>query len=268
MSTATANGITIAFDDYGSAPDTLLLVHGHPFNRSMWTAQLTAATGAGWRVLAPDLRGYGESTVVPGIVHLETFAADLAALLDHLDINRVVLCGLSMGGQIVMEFARQFPQRVRGLILAATFPQPETTEGKVRRNAMADRLLREGMNGYAAEVLPQMLAAHSIEALPAVANHVLTMMCTTNAHGAAAALRGRAERPAYEATLAGLAAPALVVIGSEDAFTSRQDAHTMHALLKGSTLLWLEGVGHMPNLESPAEFNAALVHFLQQVPPT
>lgn len=268
MATATLNGLTIAYDDVGEGRNSLLLVHGHPFDRSMWRPQLTAVREAGWRALAPDLRGYGESTVVPGKTPLDVFAADLATLLDHLGIEDVVIGGLSMGGQIVMEFARQYPYRVRGLLLAATFPQSETDEGKRSRNAMADRLLREGMGSYADEVLPKMLAARSIEALPAVANHVATMMRATNPEGAAAALRGRAERPSYEDTLAGLAVPALVVVGSEDAFTTRRDAERMRDLLTDSELVWLEGVGHMPNLECTAAFNAALIQFLERVEPT
>ena len=94
------------------------------------------------------------------------------------------------------------------------------------------------------------------------------MMRATHPAGAAAALRGRAERPDYENTLADLSVPALVVVGDEDAFTTRADAERMHALLKPSELVWMEGVGHMPNLEREVEFNAALRRFLQRVTAT
>lgn len=262
MASASLNGITVRFDDHGEGKDTLLLVHGHPFNRSMWQPQVEFATNAGWRVIAPDLRGYGETSVVPGATPLEVFAADLAALLDHLSIGAVVIGGLSMGGQIVMQFAQQYAQRVRGLLLAATFPQAETSQGKRARITMADRLLDEGMARYADEVLPKMLSAHSIETMPGVAEHVAAMMRATDPTGAAAALRGRAERPSYEETLRRLEVPALVIVGSEDAFTTRQDAERMHDLLADSELVWLEGVGHMPNLESSEAFNAALLRLL------
>ena len=262
MPTAVINGITVAFDDVGTGTNALLLIHGHPFNRSMWRPQLDAIAGAGWRVIVPDLRGYGETTVVPGKTPLSTFASDAAALLDHLGIDSVVIGGLSMGGQIVMEFARQFPWRVRGIVLAATFPQSETEEGKRARAAMAERLVREGMGGYANEVLSKMLAPRSIEALPDVAHQVMTMMLGTNPEGAAAAVRGRAERPAYEETLKSIAVPGLVVVGSDDAFTTREQAELMRRLVKDSELVWLDGIGHMPNLESTEAFNDALVRFL------
>src|SRR5215510_13396073 len=112
MGTATINGITVGYDDAGQGPP-LVLVHGHPFDRSMWAPQVAEFAGAGWRVIAADLRGYGHSTVVGGTTTLETFACDVAALLDHLQVDHVVLGGLSMGGQIVMECYRLFAPRIR-----------------------------------------------------------------------------------------------------------------------------------------------------------
>ncbi len=262
MTSARIDDVTIAYDDTGTGTGTLLLVHGHPFDRSMWRPQVDYLAGAGWRVIAPDLRGYGESTVVPGTTTLDVFARDLARLLDHLGVDDVVIGGLSMGGQVVMDFARQYPARVRGIMLAATFPQAETEEGKRNRRTMAERLLRDGMDGYAHDVLPRMLSAPSIETLPDVAAHVLAMMRATDPRGAAAALRGRAERPAYADTLAALDVPALVVVGDQDAFTTREDAEHMRALLPDVELLWLEGVGHMPNLEAPDDVNRALVRLM------
>jgi 3-oxoadipate enol-lactonase len=265
MGVALVNGITIGYDDVGTGKNVLILVHGHPFNRSMWRPQIEAIAGSNWRVIASDLRGYGASSVVPGKTTLEIFARDIAELLDGLGIGPVVIGGLSMGGQIVMEFCRRYPERVRGALLAATFPKAETEEGKRNRLAMADRLLSEGMEGYAEEVLSKMLAPASIAALPEVAEQVRLMMKRTDPSGAAAALRGRAERPDYESALANLAVPALVVVGDQDAFTTRADAERMHELLKGSELVWMKGAGHMPNLERTEEFNGALARLLDRV---
>jgi pimeloyl-ACP methyl ester carboxylesterase len=258
------DGITIGYEDAGTG-DALVLVHGHPFNRSMWRPQLDRFSWDGWRIIVPDLRGYGESTVIPGMTTLDVFARDIANLLDHLGIERIVLGGLSMGGQIVMDFYRQFPDRVRGLLLTATFATGETDEGRRRRNAIADRLLREGMAGYADEELPKMVAPHNIEALPAVGEHVLGMMRTTQPEGAAAALRGRAERPDYVELLTKVSVPALVVVGREDAYTPVSDAELMHGHLPDSRLVVIEGAAHMPNLEREAEFNEALGAFLAEL---
>ncbi|MDL5202725.1 alpha/beta hydrolase [Streptomyces sp. ALI-76-A] len=253
----------LAYEDKG--PETsrvpLVLVHGHPFDRTMWAPQ-TAEFSATRRVIAPDLRGYGASPVVPGITRLSDFAQDIAALLDDLKVDAFVLAGLSMGGQIAMECAGRFGDRVRGLVLADTFPAAETPEGVRSRRAMADRLLREGMRGYADEVLDRMVAPYADAEVRA---HVHRMMTATPAEGAAAALRGRAERPDYRDLLTRVTVPALVIVGADDTYTPVADARDMHALLPDATLRVIEGAAHLPNLERPREFNEALREFLARV---
>ncbi|MFI1737545.1 alpha/beta fold hydrolase [Streptomyces sioyaensis] len=265
MGTVFRTEITVGYEDEGSG-EPLLLVHGHPFNRSMWRPQIEHFSRAGWRVIAPDLRGYGESTVVPGTTPLETFARDLLALLDHLGIERCVLGGLSMGGQIVMECWRHFPERIRAVVLADTFAAAETAEGRTARHAMAERLLREGMTGYAREVLAKMVAPHHLASRPEVAAHVLEMMTSTSPEGAAAALRGRSERPDYTAQLSQMPVPALVVVGTEDTYTPVSDAREIHDRMPDARLVLIERAAHLPNLERPDEFNAALEEFLRSLP--
>ncbi|MEV5598828.1 alpha/beta fold hydrolase [Streptomyces sp. NPDC052496] len=270
LRTAEVDGITITYEDTGGAAgggETVLLIHGHPFDHTMWAPQTAALAAAGHRVLVPDLRGYGASQVVPGITRLETFTADLAALLDHLGVpDRIVLGGLSMGGQIAMEYARRFPGRLRALVLADTFAQPETPEGHRDRNAMADRLLREGMRGYTEEVLDKMVSPRTVAARPAVAEHVRRMMLGTPPEGAAAALRGRAERPDYTEALTRLAVPALVVVGRDDTYTPVADAEFLCARIPHADLTVVEDAAHLPNLEQPDAFNAALTAFLAALP--
>lgn len=249
---ADVNGITVGYTDRGSGAP-LVLVHGHPFDRTMWAPQVDAFS-ATHRVIVPDLRGYGESQVVPGTTPLSVFATDIAALLDHLGIERAVLGGLSMGGQIVMECYRLFPGRITGLVLADTFPAAETEDGKRWRNSLADQLLSEGMKGYADEVLDKMVAPYNTEA----AAHVHRMMTAASPEGAAAALRGRAERPDYRDLLTRVSVPTLIVVGRDDTYTPVSDAEAMHAAVPGSTLAVVESAAHLPNLERPGVFNSAL----------
>ncbi|UQA98029.1 alpha/beta fold hydrolase [Streptomyces halobius] len=194
-------------------------------------------------------------------------ARDLAALLDALGLSaeRIVLGGLSMGGQIVMEFARLFPERLRGLVLADTFAKGETAEGKAIRNATADRLLREGMRGYTDEVLDKMIAPYTIARQPEVAAHVRRMMLGAPPEGAAAALRGRAERPDYTGLLRRIAVPALVVVGADDSYTPVSDAEFLHRHIRDATLAVIEGAAHLPNLERPDLFDEALGKFLATI---
>ncbi|MFE1546888.1 alpha/beta fold hydrolase [Streptomyces sp. NPDC058718] len=251
----------IAYEDRGSGR-AILLVHGHPFDHTMWQPQIDRFSRT-HRVIAPDLRGYGITPLgaITESTDLGVFAEDLAGLLHHLEIDDYVVAGLSMGGQIAMELHRRHPERVRGLVLADTFPAAETEEGKAARNAMADRLLKEGMQGYADEVLDRMVAPYNTHAAP----HVHRMMCATDPAGAAAALRGRAERPDYRESLTTVAVPALVVVGRDDTYTPVGDAEEMHALLPDSTLAVIERAAHLPNLERPEEFDAVLDSYLRSL---
>ncbi|MEU1849429.1 alpha/beta hydrolase [Streptomyces sp. NPDC019990] len=254
---------SLSYEDKG--PDThrvpLLLVHGHPFDRTMWAPQLDAFSTTR-RVIAPDLRGYGASPTSPALPDFSAFARDIEALLDELGVASCVLAGLSMGGQIVMDCYRLFPDRVRGLVLADTFPAAETPQGVHARDAMADRLLREGMRGYADEVLERMVAPYAPAEVKA---HVHRMMTATSPEGAAAALRARARRPGYQDLLTRVSVPALVVVGADDTYTPVSDARAMHAALPDSALHVIEGTAHMPNLERPDAFNTALRAFLARV---
>ncbi|WP_405811503.1 alpha/beta hydrolase [Streptomyces sp. NBC_01520] len=263
MSHIALSDVTLHYDDQGPSDGLpVVLVHGHPFNRTLWGPSVRALVVAGYRVITPDLRGYGDSGVTPGKVLLSEFADDIAALLDHLGVERAVVGGVSMGGQIAMEFRRGRPERVLGLVLSDTSAPPETEEGKEIRNAMADRLLAEGMDGYAAEVIGKMLAPYNVTDLPDVAAHVLGMMRATAPEGAAAALRGRAERLDHRDTLAAVDTPVLLVVGADDAYTPVRDAEDMLRLVPHATLAVIERAGHLPGVEQPERFNEALLGFL------
>ncbi|MET9889214.1 alpha/beta fold hydrolase [Streptomyces sp. NPDC006465] len=263
MTSIALRGTTLHYDDTGSpAGLPVMLIHGHPFNRTLWAPQVEALVAAGHRVITPDLRGYGDSGVEDGPVHLEDFADDLVGLLDHLDIERAVVGGVSMGGQIAMEVQRRHARRVHALVLSDTSAPAETDEGKAFRNRLADRLLAEGMDGYADEVIDKMLAAYNVTAMPDVAARVLRMMRATDPRGAAAALRGRAERPDYRDTLAAVQSPVLIVVGADDAYTPVADAEVIHALVPHAILTVVDGAGHLPGAEQPGLFNAALLDFL------
>jgi pimeloyl-ACP methyl ester carboxylesterase len=121
------------------------------------------------------------------------------------------------------------------------------------------------MGPYAEEALPSMIAPYNVDAQPAVARHVLEMMRGTSPEGAAAAMRGRAERPDYVEMLADVSVPALVVVGRDDEFTPVADAQLMSARIPDARLAIIEGAGHMPNLERPDAFNGALTSFLQSL---
>src|SRR5258707_5953629 len=140
------NGISLSYCDAGNGSPTVLLIHGHPFDHTMWQPQIEFLK-ASCRAVVPDLRGYGSSALPAGCreTRLESFAADNLALMDALGIRQFVLGGLSMGGQIVLEMYRQAPERITALLLADTFAGLDSAERKQCRFAAADRVERDGM---------------------------------------------------------------------------------------------------------------------------
>jgi len=219
------------------------------------------------RVVVPDLRGYGRSSLPIGSreTRLETFAEDNLALMDALGIRTFALGGVSMGGQIALEMYRQARERIETFLLADTFAGLDTPERKQLRFTTADRLEREGMDTYAREELTKMITPANAEQCPEVAAHVMEMMMTTSPGGAAAALRGRAQRMDYLPVLKEIRVPTLVVVGRHDAYTPVALAEQLRAHIPGSKLVVIDGAGHMSNLERPQAFNEVVEAWLRTV---
>ncbi|PYS91042.1 MAG: alpha/beta hydrolase [Acidobacteria bacterium] len=258
MTKAHVRGLEMAYDDAGAGVPVVLL-HGFPFNRSLWREQV-AVLSQNHRVITPDLRGFGETTATDEPATMETMAEDVAALLDELKLERVVLGGLSMGGYVALAFYRLFPQRVRALMLADTRPQADTEEARRNRETLATRALAEGMQPIADAMLPKLLTPATQTERPEIVARVREMIMSTSPVGAAAALRGMALRRDQTDLLPEIDVPTLIIVGSEDAITPPQDAELMHRAIRGSLFKVIAGAGHCSNLERPDEFNRALTN--------
>ena len=264
MKRAQVRGIEMAYDDFGTGAAVVLL-HGYPFNRSMWQEQVEALSQH-YRVIAPDLRGHGETTTsLPAT--MEEMARDVVALLDELEIERVTLCGLSMGGYVTLAFYRRFPLRVRALVLADTRPQADTLDARRNREEQAGKILKEGMESIADDFLKKVLTAATLDEKPWTTARVREMITQTDPQGAANALRGMAARPDQTGFLEEILAPTLILVGSEDKITPPKDAELMRREIRGSRLEVIEGASHLSNIERPAEFNRALLDFLEALQP-
>ena len=263
MKRAIRGGIEIGYDDEGTGPPVVLL-HGYPFNRTMWREQV-AELKRHHRVIVPDLRGHGETAVTRSVATMEDMAGDVAALLESLEVSRTVLGGLSMGGYVALAFSRLFPMKVRALVLADTRAQADTEEGKQNRELQAEKALNEGMEAIADGLLPKLLAPETVSQRPDVVKRVRDMIVATEPEGAAAALRGMSQRPNRIPFLSNIIVPTLIVVGSEDALTPVADSELMRGEIGGSRLKIIEGAGHVSNLEKPEKFNRVLVEFLRDV---
>ena len=261
MTVIRIDDIQMAYTDTGMG-HPVVLIHGYPFNRSLWNEQVEALSSS-YRVIVPDLRGFGESDSSAGPASMNRMAQDVAGLLDHLEISRAVICGLSMGGYVTLAFYKQFPSRVRALVLADTRAGADAEEAKQTRTQQAEKALAEGMAGIADAMLPKLLTPETVSKRPEIVKRVRDMMLKTKPEGAAAALLGMAEREDHASLLSKIAAPTLIVVGVEDAITPVADSEKMHNAIPGSRLVVLENAGHVSNLERTEEFNKNLMDFLR-----
>ena len=262
MTLARIDDIQMAYTDTGIGRP-VVLIHGYPFNQSLWNEQV-AVLSTSYRVIAPDLRGFGESDTSGGPATMNRMAQDVALLMNHLGITRATIGGLSMGGYVALAFYKQLPSRVRALILADTRAQADTEEAKQTRAQQAEKALTEGMAGIADMMLPKLLTPETVSKRPEIVKRVRDMMLKTKPEGAAAALRGMAERDDQRDLLPKISTPTLILVGAEDALTPVTDSENMHSAIPDSRLVVLENAGHVSNLERTDEFNQALLDFLKE----
>jgi pimeloyl-ACP methyl ester carboxylesterase len=191
---------------------------------------------------------------------MRAFADAVRELLDELGIPRATVVGLSMGGLVAMELALAHPERVTGVVLAATTAAPVTPRGGAHPpgDRRRDRARRDARGG-ARHGRPAARPAGRRD--PELLTHLFRMMFHAPPAGAAAALRGRAERPDYATLLRGLRVPALVIAGDHDPYAPEPVVEQLVGALPDPQVLRLAGTGHLPNMEAPEAFNAALAAF-------
>jgi 3-oxoadipate enol-lactonase len=260
MSNILADKIQIAFDDSGAGPPVILL-HGFPFNRTLWNEQVNVLSRT-HRVIAPDLRGFGESDVADGPSTMNVMAQDIAVLMDQLELDRATIGALSMGGYVALAFYKLFPQRVSALVLADTRPQADSEEAKATRSQQAKDALAEGMAGIAHSMLPKLFTPGTVANNPHAVQRVREMMMTTQPAGAAAALIGMAMRDDHSEMLAQINVPTLIMVGREDPITPVSDSENMHKKIAGSQLVIIDNASHVSNVEQVEQFNSHLKSFL------
>jgi len=259
------HGLPFGYDEQGDGLPVVLL-HGFPHDRTLWTAQRRALASR-VRVIVPDLRGFGESTV-RGPYSMDQYADDLAGLLDVLGIRDVVLCGLSMGGYVAMAFWRRHAARVRALVLCDTKASPDSEAARAARDDAIALVKTEGVSALAAKQLERMVGTTTHAQRPDVVEALRSMMARQPEAGVMGALTALRDRADSRATLETVTVPTLVLVGSEDVLSPPTDAASMLARLPVDTarLDVIADAGHAICVERPAAVTYALHEFLAGLP--
>lgn len=233
----------------------------------MWEPQFDAL--AGWRVIAPDTRGFrgpdGPAAERPGEPTMEELAQDVEHVLDGLGVPEAIIGGISMGGYIALALFRRAPARFRALVLADSRATADTEQAKGGRRKMQALADAGGAAAIADDMLPKLLGETTRRDRPEVERHVRALVEANTADaikGALAAMMGRQDSTRM---LGAIACPTLILVGEEDTVTPVSDSEAMHAAIGGSKLVTIARAGHLSNLEQPDAFNGALVRFLKDL---
>jgi pimeloyl-ACP methyl ester carboxylesterase len=239
-----------------------VLLHAFPLSAAMWLAQRESLAGR-FRVITPDLRGFGGSVLGKDDPSIETMADDVAQMLRSKGLERAVIGGLSMGGYVAMALCRHHPEQVLGLVLADTKAGADSEEVRQKRQRIADQLDDEGtVKPLLDEILPGLVGPTTLRQRAMIYGRVRGLVQATPPAAAAWAQRAMAGRPDSFETLREIRIPALVVVGAEDALATEEDARAMAEALPNAELLVIPRAGHLSAVEQPELFNQAVAEFV------
>ncbi len=255
----TIDGIRMSYGDEGKGLP-LVFVHGFPLSRRCWQPQVDGLASSS-RIITPDLRGFGESEASSGMVTMDRFADDVAALLEALGTGPAVLVGHSMGGYVALAFARRHVESLRGLVLVATRAGRDAPEAAAGRRTTAENVRAEGIQGVIDGMTPKMLAPGNTDAR--MLEDVSSLMTPASREGVIGALLGMAERPDSTASLTDISVPTFVVTGDEDSIIDPAESEAMANAIPGGLLQVIPDAGHMVAYEQAGVFNRELGEWLQ-----
>lgn len=254
------NGFSLHYEDNGSGTP-LLLIHGFPLSAGIWREQSAGLAGK-FRIIAPDLRGFGSSDIPAGYCTMDLYADDMIALLDHLGIERAAVCGMSMGGYVLLNLLERYPSRITGACFMVTRAGADDDEGRARRLLLANEVLASGAAIVADAFSKVLFAPGTAAKQPELVAEALQIMMTAKPAGLAGGLLAMRERKDYRGRLANSTLPALIIGAEEDMAIPAGESRKLAAEIPGSRLLMIAGAGHMVMMEKAVEVNRAFEEFL------
>jgi pimeloyl-ACP methyl ester carboxylesterase len=259
---AELNGIQLAYDEAGQGP-AVLLIHGFPLGRQMWQPQVQALAGAGFRAVAPDLRGFGESEPGTEVGATDLMADDLIALLDHLGIEKAVVGGMSMGGYVMLNLLARYPERFSAACFIVTRADADDETARGKRGHLISEIQAGRPEVVPNAFTPLIFADRTVADRPELVDEVRGWMTATSPAGFVVGLEAIRDRGDSSALLPQLKIPVLVLGAKEDKAIPPEISQDMAEQIPGAKLCMVAGAGHMVNIEQPDAFNAALLDFLR-----
>jgi 3-oxoadipate enol-lactonase len=259
-----ANGITMSYDDFGHSSIPVILIHGFPFNKSSWQPQIDFLQMTK-RVIAYDIRGFGNSSVNDDEVSMDVFADDLIKLMDALKIEKSIICGLSMGGYIVLNALHRFPERFEAVVLCDTQCVADSSEIKEKRHATIKQIECDGLSDFADNFVSSVLSKATASSRKQLVEELKSTILSTPVKTITNTISSLAQRKEMREHIKNISVPTLVLCGIEDMVTPVDQSSFLIKQIPNATLHSINGAGHLSNLEQPEIFNKHLGDFIFKI---
>lgn len=254
----------IAYKEFGNGKPVVLL-HAFPLSGRMWKPQIESLTANKYRVIIPDLRGFGESGNFADINAMKDMADDVAELLRNLKIERAIFAGLSMGGYVLLSLYSRFPGKFAAIVLCDTNSSADSEEQRESRFDFVEKIEKNGIQTLIDEMLPNLICEFTKQNNSGLVTEIEQMFAETHPRAAIAALRGMAARDDFSEMLKETSLPTLLIFGAEDKVTDEETAGELNRRIPDSQLFNIENAGHYSNLEQPDAFNKIFIDFAEKI---
>lgn len=253
--------VEICYDDFGESAIPVIFIHGFPFNKSSWQPQMDFLKSS-YRVIAYDIRGFGKSTSGDEKPSINLFADDLIQMMDVLQIKKAIVCGLSMGGYILLNAINRYPERFHAIILSDTQCIADSAEAKEKRYKIIKQIETDGLTDFAAGFIKNVFCQESLDNKKEMVEKIKNMILSTKMEAVTGTLAALAQRQEKCFSLNEISIPVLILCGKEDIVTPPVQSEFLHTHIKNSKFHSLGNAGHMANLEQPDEFNNFINDFI------
>lgn len=247
--------------DTGEGRQTIIFIHGFPFNYTSWQPQVDHFK-SNYRVIAYDIRGFGSSMISTENQSIQHMADDLVAIMDDLEIEKAVVCGLSMGGYIALNAISRYADRFTGIVLCDTQCGADTTEAREKRFKTIEHISNHGLEAFAVPFIDALFGPETYSRYPDLVQSIKKMVLSANIETVKATLKALANREETCSILSQINVPSLLVFGTEDKITPPHHGSTMQAQIPNAIFETIENAGHLSNLEKPELFNDILNRFM------
>jgi 3-oxoadipate enol-lactonase len=255
------NNFETSYNIFGDGKIPVIFIHGFPFDKSTWQPQMDFLSKTN-RVIAYDIRGFGKSTINEEEESIGLFADDLILFMDALNIDKAIVCGLSMGGYILLNAANKYPNRFSGIILSDTQCIADTAEIKEKRNETISKINDTGINDFTDSFIENIFCDKTLELKKDIVEKVRNIILSAKQQSIIRTLGVLAQRSETCADLSKIKIPTLIICGREDKVTPLEQSKFLNGSIPNSILNIIDDAGHLSNLEQPEQFNKTLKKFI------